>query len=267
MLQGAAKLDKLIDKALEFEQNSLALTDHGNMFGMLEFYTLARKKKIKPIIGCDMYIANGDRKKTDYNPGEAVYHKLILIARDNKGYKNLMKLSSVGYVEGLHEKPRIDWESLEKHNGGLTCLTGNYQGELGALVLEKNQKRIDETLAFYEKSFGKENVYLCVQDHGLEEEKEVNKYFLKLHETLGYSLVAVNDVHYVERENNTSHDVLLCIEGRYKKDDPDRPRFNSDEYYFKSSAEMQALFSAYPGAIENTVKIADECDVEIDFNS
>jgi len=267
MLHGAAKLDKLIDKALEYKQNALALTDHGNMFGALEFYTQAKKKNLKPIIGCDFFVAPESLKKKDYVPGEQTYHKLVLLAKDLSGYKNLMKLCSIGYVEGLIIKPRIDWESIVKHHKGLICLTGNYQGELGAAFLKKDPEKCREILSFYKDQFGNKNLYLCLQNHGLKEESEINKEFLDLHRNEDYQLVAVNDVHYVEKKDNTSHDVLLCIDGGWKLDNPDRPKFPSDEYFLKSSQEMEIEFSEYPGAISNTIKIADECNLEIEFGT
>jgi len=265
MLQSSARIPALVKKALELKQTALALTDHGNMFGMLEFYTLAKKHGIKAIIGCDCYVAPDNRKNTVYAPNQAVFHKLILIAYTDQGYKNLMKICSDGYLDGYHQKPRIDHESLQGKSEGLICLTSNYQGELGHALGKGQDKKGRELLETYAGLFGKDNVYLCLQYHGLAEEEATNRRFLELHKSEGWKLVAVNDVHYLDRQDADAHEVMMCIESGYKLKDPARPRFPTDQYYLRSGEEMHALFKDYPDAIENTVRIAEQCNVAIDF--
>jgi DNA polymerase-3 subunit alpha len=265
MLQSSARIPALVKKALELKQTSLALTDHGNMFGMLEFHTYAKKNGVKALIGCDLYVAPDSRKNTVYAANQPVWHKLILIAYTDQGYKNLMKICSDGYLDGFHQKPRIDHDSLRGRSEGLICLTSNHQGEVGAALMKGNEKKARELLEAYAGFFGKENVYLCLQSHGMQEEELTNKRFLELHKSEGWKLVAVNDVHYLERQDAEAHDVMLCIEGGWKLKDPARPRFNSDQYYLRSGAEMHALFKDYPDALENTVRIAEQCNVTIEF--
>jgi DNA polymerase-3 subunit alpha len=265
MLQSSARIPALVKKALELKQTALALTDHGNMFGMLEFYTYAKKNGIKALLGCDFYVAPDNRKNTVYAANQQAWHKLILIAYTDQGYKNLMKICSDGYLDGYHQKPRIDHDSLQGRSEGLLCLTSNYQGEAGHAFLKGNEKKGRELLEAYAGLFGKENVYLCLQSHGMPDEETTNRRFLELHKSEGWQLVAVNDVHYLERQDAEAHEVMLCIESGYKMKDPARPRFHSDQFHMRSGAEMQALFQDYPGAIENTVRIAERCNVAIEF--
>jgi DNA polymerase-3 subunit alpha len=265
MLQSSARIPALVKKALELKQTALALTDHGNMFGTLEFWTSAKKNGIKALIGCDLYVAPDSRKNTVYASNQPVHHKLILIAYSDQGYKNLMKICSDGYMDGYHQKPRIDHESLQGRSEGLICLTSNYQGEVGHALLKGNGKKARELLDAYAGFFGKDNVYLCLQSHGMPDEEAINKSFLELHKSDGWKLVAVNDVHYLERQDAEAHEAMLCIESGYKLKDPARPRFHSDQFYLRSGEEMQALFRDYPDAIANTVRIAEQCDVTIEF--
>ncbi|MBF0429749.1 MAG: DNA polymerase III subunit alpha [Fibrobacteria bacterium] len=264
MLSGAMRINDLLAKAHELNMDSIALTDHGNMFGTLEFYNAAQKSGIKPIIGCDLFITE-DLTKRDYTSEEPLYHRLILIAQTNTGYKNLLQICSEGYMKGFLQKPRISHEVLSKYSDGLICLTSNYQGELGYHLLKGETKKAERLLDNYVKYFTKENIYLCLQNHGLEEEQTINKIFHDLHKNAGYQLVADNDTHYINREDSEAHDILICIDGGWKLDDPQRPRFCSNQYYMRSPEEMATLFGNYPGAIENTVKIADSCNVEIEF--
>ncbi len=265
MLQSSARISGLVKKALELKQTAIALTDHGNMFGMLEFHTYAKKAGIKALIGCDLYVAPDRRQNQVYSPNQPLHHKLILIAATDGGYKNLMHICSDGYMDGFFQKPRIDHESLRGRTEGLICLTSNHQGELGYSLLKGNEKKARELLTAYADFFGKENVYLCLQSHGLADEETVNRRFLEFHKAEGWKLAAVNDVHYLERPDAEAHEVMLCIEGGHKFKDANRPRFNSDQYYLRSGAEMAALFGDYPGAIENTVRIAEQCNVTIEF--
>ncbi len=265
MLQSSARIGGLVKKALEQKQTAMALTDHGNMFGMLEFNNAAKKAGLKPLIGCDLHVAPDSRTNTTYAPNQPLSHKLILIAATDAGYKNLMRICSDGYLDGFYQKPRIDHESLKGRSEGLICLTSNHQGEVGAALLKGNEKKARELLEAYAGFFGKENVYLTLQSHGLPEEETINRRFLELHKSDGWQLVAVNDVHFLKREDFEAHDVMLCIAGGWKLKEPGRPRFNSDQYYLRSGEEMAALFGDFPGAIENTVLIAERCNVTIEF--
>src|SRR5690606_26672724 len=242
MLQSTARISGLVKKAIELKQTAIALTDHGNMFGMLEFDTYAKKAGIKAVIGCDLYVAPDRRQNQVYSPNQPIHHKLTLLAADDTGYKNLMHICSDGYLDGFHQKPRIDHESLRGRSAGLICLTSNFQGELGHCLLKGNEKKARELLDAYAGFFGKENVYLCLQNHGVPDEETVNRRFLELHESEGWKLVAVNDVHYLEKSDAEAHDVMLCIEGGHKLKDPTRPRFPSDQYHMRSGEEMAALF-------------------------
>jgi DNA polymerase-3 subunit alpha len=265
MLQSSARISGLVKKAIALKQTALALTDHGNMFGMLEFHMAAKKNGIKAIIGCDLYVAPDRRQNQVYAQNAPLHHKMILIAATDAGYKNLMRICSDGYMDGFYQKPRIDHESLRGRTEGLICLTSNHQGEVGYYLLKGNEKKAREILEAYAAFFGKENVYLCLQSHGMPDEETINKRFLELHKAEGWKLVAVNDVHYLERPDAEAHEVMLCIEGGHKFKDANRPRFNSDQYFMRSGDEMAMLFRDYPDAIENTVRIAEQCNVSIKF--
>ncbi|MEO6098492.1 MAG: DNA polymerase III subunit alpha [Fibrobacteria bacterium] len=265
MLQSSARISGLVKKSIELKQTAIALTDHGNMFGMLEFHMAAKKNGIKALIGCDLYVAPDNRKNQVYPQNQPIHHKLILIAATDAGYKNLMRICSDGYMDGFFQKPRIDHDSLRGRSEGLICLTSNHQGEVGYYLLKGNEKKAREILEAYAAFFGKENVYLCLQSHGMAEEETINKRFLELHKAEGWKLVAVNDVHYLERPDAVAHEVMLCIEGGHKFKDANRPKFNSDQYYLRSGAEMAMLFGSYPDALANTVRIAEQCNVSIKF--
>ncbi len=265
MLQATPRTSALVKKAIGLKQTALALTDHGNMFGMLEFYHAAKKAGIKAIIGCDLYAAPDNRRNRNYSQNQIAHHKIILLAATDVGYKNLLHICSDGYLDGYYQKPRIDHESLRGHSEGLICLTSNFQGELGHWLVKGNEKRAREILESYSKLFGKDNVYLCLQSHGVAEEALVNKKFLELHHSEGWKLVAVNDVHYLEKSDAEAHEILLCIEGGHKIKDPNHPRFPSDQYHMRSTEEMATLFADYPGALSNSVAIAEQCNVTIEF--
>ncbi len=265
MLQSSARTSALVKKAAAMQQPALALTDHGNMFGILEFYHAAKKAGIKPLLGCDLYVAPDRRTNRTYSANQVTHAKIILLAATNIGYKNLLRICSDGYLDGFYQKPRIDHESLKGRSQGLICLTANFQGEVGQHILKGNDSRALEILEAYSDLFGKENVYLCVQSHGVAAEETVNRRFLELHKSVGWKLVAVNDVHYLEKADAEAHEILLCIEGGHKIKEPNHPRFPSDQYYLRSAEEMESLFGEYPQALENTIRIADQCDVTIEF--
>lgn len=265
MLLGAIHIKPLISKVKKMGQSAIALTDHGNMFGTLEFYNQAKKEGIKSILGCDFYLAPDSRKNSQYSTGEPWRFKITLLAENQQGYKNLLKLVSAGYLEGYYLKPRIDKEILKQYSQGLIAILNNYQSEVGYYLTSPQQDKALSCLEEYLGIFGPSHLFLGVQDHQVPEEKIVNQAFLQFHQQKNIPLVAINDVHYLNQEDWQAHEVLLCIDGGYQLEDSERIRFPSHEYYLKSTEEMVALLDKYPGAIDNTVEIAQRCQVEIEF--
>lgn len=266
ILDGAITIDRLIDTAKRLGMPGVALTDHGNMFGALEFYQKAKKKGITPVLGQEFYIAPGSRFDRDSraNGRDSSYH-LILLARNTEGYKNLLKLSSIGYIEGFYYKPRIDYETLQKHCGGLICSTACIGGEIPTLILQGKLKEAEETAGKMNELFGRDNFYLELQDHGLPEQKIANRELVAISERLNIPLIATNDCHYLNKEDAYPHEVLLCIQTGKTLDDENRMRFSSDQFYLKSGEEMFKLFGDYPDALYNTRKICEMTDVEIEL--
>jgi DNA polymerase-3 subunit alpha len=246
--------------------DSLAITDHGSMFGAMDFYMEARKAGIKPIIGCEVYIAPASRlDKSCGSIEEAAYH-LILLARDETGYQNLIKLVSIGYLEGFYYRPRIDKEVLSQYQKGLIAMTACLKGEVPSLL---QQKRFNDALKAaddYLNIVGKDNFYLEVQGNSIPEQKIVNEGLIKISKELNIPLVATNDVHYLSKEDAVSHEVLLCIQTQSTMNDPNRMRFQTNEFYFNSPEEMKELFRDIPGAVTNTLEIAGRCNLELDFS-
>ncbi|MFA7271976.1 MAG: DNA polymerase III subunit alpha [Candidatus Omnitrophota bacterium] len=266
LLDGACRIPEILNLAKQYKMDSLAITDHGNMFGAIDFYLEAQKAGIKPIIGCEAYIASGSRlNKESRGIDEAAYH-LILLARDETGYQNLMKLVSIGYLEGFYYRPRIDKEILAQYSKGLIGLSACLKGEIPDLIL---QKRFNDALKLsdtYLNIFEKNNFYLELQENSLPEQKIVNAGLIKIGKELGIPLAATNDVHYLTRGMASAHEALLCIQTQTTLDDPNRMRFQTDEFYFKSPEEMKSLFKEIPEAIANTCEIASRCNLELDFN-
>lgn len=266
LLDGFSRLKWLIPKVKELGMSSCAITDHGSMFGVIDFYKACKKEGIKPIIGCEVYVAA--RKYTDKDPMlDKRSSHLILLAENNEGYKNLIKIVSDSYVDGFYYKPRTDKEQLRKHSEGIICLSACLNGEIPKALMQRDYKKAFELAKEYRDIFGEENFFLEVQDHKLAEDKEVNAGILKISKELGIPLVATNDSHYVNREDAKNHDVLLCIQMQKILDDPSRMKFPNDEFYIKSREEMEELFTFAPEAIDNTLKIAERCNVEFDFNN
>ena len=261
LLDGAASASKYIAKAKELGINALAITDHGNMFGMMDFYTLCKKEGIQPIPGCEFYISPDGLEIKE--PGTKRYH-LILLAMSDKGYHNLMELCSIGYLDGFYMKPRIDRKVLKEHNEGLICLSACLAGELSQKFLAGDEEGAYETANWYKDVFG-DRYYIELQNHFIPEEIQVLPKLVKLAKDLELPLVATNDIHYIEKSDANAHDILLCIGTGKKKADTDRMRFQTQEFYMKSGDEMAELFSNYPEAIENTVKIAERCKFDIVF--
>ncbi|MDI6758896.1 MAG: DNA polymerase III subunit alpha [Candidatus Omnitrophota bacterium] len=266
LLDGACRINEILQYAKQYKMDSLAITDHGNMFGAIEFYLEAQKAGIKPIIGCEFYVAPQSRlEKKSSGIEEASYH-LILLCRDETGYQNLIKLVSIGYLEGFYYRPRIDKEALNQHCAGLIGLSGCLKGEIPALLI---QNRFNEALKIadtYSHILGKDNFYLEVQENAIPEQKTANEGLIKISRELNLNLAATNDVHYPSRSHAASHEALLCIQTQTQLDDPKRMRFQTDEFYFKSPQEMKALFKELPEAINNTVEIANRCNLELDFS-
>lgn len=266
LLDGACRLETLIAKCKEYRMPACAITDHGNMFGAIEFYALAMKNGIKPIIGSEVYIAPDSRfDRSSRGISDAAYH-LILLAKNEKGYRNLMKLVSAGFLEGFYYRPRIDKEILAAHSEGLICSSACLKGEIPHLI---NTGRIDQAKKVvddYRNIFGKNDFYLEIQDNHIPDQDKVNVEIVKIARDMGVGLVATNDVHYIEREHARAHEILLCIQTQTTMDDPNRMRLQTEEFFFKSKEEMSRSIGGFaPDAIKNTMVIAEKCNLELDF--
>ncbi|MBR6359155.1 MAG: DNA polymerase III subunit alpha [Lachnospiraceae bacterium] len=270
LLDGSAKIKPLVERAKELGFDSLAITDHGVMYGAVAFYTACKEAGIKPIIGCEVYVAPGSRfDKTgssaeDSGPGNR-YRHLILLAENDVGYHNLCRIVSIGFTEGFYYKPRVDAEILERYHEGLICTSACLAGEVATFLRQDLYEEGKEAALRLEKIFGKGNFFLELQDHGIPEQKTVNAYLLRMHEETGIDLVCTNDSHYIKAEDAAAHDVLLCIQTQKKVQDEDRMRYEGGQFYLKSAEEMAALFPYCPEALENTHKIAERCNVEFEF--
>ena len=261
LLDGAASISRYVAKAKEFGMKALAITDHGNMFGVLDFYDACKAAGIQPIPGCEFYINPEGRAIRD--AGNHYYH-LILLAMNDKGYHNLMELNSIAYLEGFYYKPRIDAQALMEHSEGLICTSACLAGEIPQKLLAGNIEGAYETARWYKNLFG-DRYYIEIQNHFIPEEIQVLPQLVKLARDLDIKLVATNDIHYIDKSDANAHDILLCIGTGKKKADTDRMRFDTEEFYMKSPDEMAELFSEYPDAISNTVELAERCVFDIDF--
>jgi DNA polymerase-3 subunit alpha len=267
LLDGACRIDDMIALAKEYGMPAVAITDHGNMFGAVEFYRKTMEAGLRPIIGQEVYVALGDRRerKPARRGGEG-FHHLVLLVKDKKGYQNLMKLSSIGYLEGFYYRPRVDKKTLAEHHQGLIALTSCLHGEIPQLLLHGHRRGAHTALMEYRDIFGDDNVYIEIQDHGIPEEKDILKELVALGRDTSVPLVATNDCHYLRREDAGAHDILLCIQTGKDFEDPERMRFTTDQLYFKSPQEMEALFSELPEALDNTLEVAEKCHLLLDFN-
>ncbi len=266
LLDGAIRLDPLLNRVRDYAMDSVAVTDHGTMFGTVEFYEKARQAGIKPIIGCECYVA--PRKMTDKTSQDArgLAH-LVLLAENQEGYQNLCKLATAAQLEGFYYKPRIDTEILEAHSGGLIALSACLHGRVPRLILNNAMEAADEAARWYQQVFGENSFFLEVQNNGIDIQEKVNQALLEMSTRLSIPLVASNDCHYLDREDARAHEVLLCVQTGRTMSDPGRFKFQTDQLYLKSPQEMQASFGDYPGALANTVDIAARCQVDFDFNT
>ena len=266
LLDGSNKIKEYVSRVKELGMNSAAITDHGVMYGVIDFYRAAKAEGIKPILGCEVYVAPGTRfDKTAGTNSEERYYHLVLLAENQKGYENLMKIVSKGFVEGYYYKPRVDMELLETYHEGLIALSACLAGEVQKYLLRGMYGDAYDAAKRYESIFGKGNFFLELQDHGMQEQQLVNQQLIRLSRETGIELVATNDVHYTYAEDEKPHDILLCVQTGKKLDDENRMRYEGGQYFVKSEDEMRALFPYALEALENTQKIADRCHVEIEF--
>jgi len=264
LLDGEGTVKKILDRAKELGQNSMAITDHGNMYGVIEFYEYAKSIGIHPVLGCEVYVAARSRFDKIHEFDAQSSH-LILLAENDIGYKNLMKLVSYGFTEGFYYKPRVDIELLKEYHEGIIALSGCMFGVISRKIIDDNLNGAREMLETFISIFGRENFFIEIQDHGIYEQKKLNMALISLAREYGLGLVATNDIHYVKKDDAVFQDILMCIQMGKKVDDSDRMKMESEELYVKSETEMSELFSYVPEAIENTEKIAKRCQVDIEF--
>ena len=265
LLDGSNKIKEYVARVKELGMDSAAITDHGVMYGVIDFYRAARAAGINPILGCEVYVAPGSRFDRETGSGEDRYYHLVLLAENNQGYSNLMKIVSKGFVEGFYYKPRVDLQLLEKYHEGIIALSACLAGEVARFLTRGMYEDAKAAALRYQDIFGKGNFFLELQDHGIPEQQNVNQQLLKMHRETGIELVATNDVHYTLAEDAQPHDVLLCLQTGKKLADQDRMRYEGGQYYVKSPEEMERLFPYATEALENTHKIAQRCHVEIEF--
>ena len=266
LLDGTIRLADLFKKARDYKMPAVAITDHGNMYGAVDFYQQAYKAGIKPIIGCELYVAPKSRfDKTSEGPGETARH-LIVLVKNLQGYRNLIRLTSTGFLEGFYYRPRVDKEFLAKHSEGLIATSACLHGEVADWILKGDLERAKASARQYREIFGEGNYYLEMMENGIPEQSLVNEKLMEISKELSIPLVATNDCHYLDRADSEAHEVLLCIQTGKTMDDPGRMQFATDAFYLKSPDEMKQLFSYCPEAIENTVAIAEKCNLKLDFN-
>ncbi len=265
LLDGSSKIKELTARAKELGMDSMAITDHGSMFGVIDFYRAAHEAGIKPILGCEVYVAPNSRFDREHVHGEDRYYHLVLLAETNQGYQNLMKIVSRGYVDGFYYKPRVDYEVLQEFHEGIIALSACLAGEVQRFLERGQFEEAKASALKHEQIFGKGNYFLELQDHGIPAQKSVNQGLIRLSQELNIDLVATNDIHYTYKEDVAAHDILLCIQTGKKVSDENRMRYEGGQYFCKSEAEMLELFPYIPEALENTHKIATRCNVEIEF--
>lgn len=265
LLDGSSKIKEITKRAAELGMDSLAITDHGVMYGVIDFYRAAKDAGIKPILGCEVYVAPGSRFDKEAGTGEDKYNHLVLLAENNTGYQNLMKIVSRGFTEGFYYKPRVDKELLREFHEGIIATSACLAGEVQRYLTRGMYDEAKKTALTYQEIFGKDNFFLELQDHGIAEQQYVNPQLLRMSEETGIELICTNDVHYTYAEDADAHDILLCIQTGKKVTDENRMRYTGGQYYLKSPEEMAELFKYAPQALDNTEKIAKRCNVEIEF--
>jgi len=266
LLDGACRLDRLLERAHELQFHSLAITDHGVLYGAIDFYQAARARGIKPILGCEVYVAPGSRfEKKTASGGRDAYHHLVLLAEDETGYRNLVRLVTAAHLEGYYYKPRIDKELLSQHRAGLMALSGCLKGEIAELIVRDQLESARQAIDWYRQVLGADRFYLELQNHGLPEQAKVNRQLLEWAPEFGLKVVATNDVHYVRQEHWRAHDCLICIGTQTTLDDTRRLRYAPGQFHLRSAEEMKALFAEVPEAIRNTEEVAQRCNVELRF--
>ena len=265
LLDGSNKIKEYVARVKELGMNSAAITDHGVMYGVIDFYREARKQGINPILGCEVYVAPNSRFDREVTGGDDRYYHLVLLAENNEGYENLTKIVSIGFVEGYYCKPRVDKELLRTYHKGIIALSACLAGEVPRYLTKGMYEEAKDRALEYQEIFGKGNYFLELQDHGIPDQQLVNQQLMKLSQETGIELVATNDVHYTYADDEKAHDILLCIQTGKKLSDENRMRYEGGQYYVKSEEEMAALFPYARQALENTQKIADRCSVEIEF--
>ncbi|MCR4962099.1 MAG: DNA polymerase III subunit alpha, partial [Lachnospiraceae bacterium] len=265
LLDGSNKIKEYVKRVKELGMNAAAITDHGVMYGVIDFYRAAREAGIKPILGCEVYVAPGSRFDKEVNGGDERYNHLILLAENNKGYENLCKIVSRGFTEGFYYRPRVDFEVLQEFHEGLICASACLAGEVPRLIQKGLVDEAKKCAIKYRDCFGPDNYFLELQDHGIPEQRMVNATLLSMSKELGIGLIATNDAHYTYAEDAEPHDLLLCLQTGKTVKDENRLKYEGGQFYVKSEEEMRALFLYAPEALENTQKIADRCNVEIEF--
>ena len=265
LLDGSGKIKELLPRAKELGMDSIAITDHGVMYGVIDFYKKAREAGIKPILGCEIYVAPGSRFDREVGKGDDRYHHLVLLAENNEGYKNLMKIVTRGFTEGYYYRPRVDYEILERYHEGIIALSACLAGEIPGKLLKNDEEGAKASALRLQSIFGEGNFFLELQDHGIREQTLVNTGLIRMSKETGIPLVATNDVHYIMAEDDVPHDLLLCIQTGKLVTDEDRMRYEGGQYYLKSEEEMRKIFPYAPEALDNTHKIAERCNVEIEF--
>ena len=265
LLDGSARIDELAEQASKLGMNALALTDHGVMYGTIQFYKACKKYGIKPILGCEIYVTNADYMLKD-NLNRKYYH-LVVLAENEEGYQNLLKIVSEGFVNGYYYRPRVDYNILRKYSKGIIATSACLGGEVQSALLDGNYNKAKEVALLYNDIFGEGNFFLELQDHGMPEQIKVNEDLRILSKDINIDLIASNDTHYLNKSDSISHDVLLCVQTGTTIHEENRMKFPSDEFYLKSPEEMYELFPEDEEALQNTQKIADRCNVEIEFHN
>src|SRR5215831_10751825 len=266
LLDGACRLDRLMEKAHELKLPALALTDHGVLYGAIDFFQTALAKGIKPIIGCEVYVAPGSRReKKTSTGGRDVYNHLVLLAKDETGYQNLIRLTTAAHLEGYYYKPRIDKELLAAHKEGLIALSGCLASEIPEWIQKDQLPKAREAIDWFKQTLGPENFYFELQNHGIPEQAKVNRQLIPWAKEFGLKLVATNDVHYVEKGHSHAHDCLICIGTQTQLADTKRMKYAEEQFYLRSAEEMKARFAEIPEAVTNTLEVAEKCNLEIEF--